>query len=339
MTVTVRQGASGVRAWLAPALVLAALAGVFGAAAVDYIRRYDLPAAAVVGIYVCFVLLLLLVIAPGFSSSRHLIATHVGPKWTAVLLPPAVCLCYCTYAAGTGDFRLSAFGRLLALAAFPCSLYTLAPVLRLSRFAWQDACAAVFLVAAVLSGALKGIWAVPANLDFMTRLALIGVASWCWVFLRPVPQLSYEFRLSRQILRAALLNFVLFAAIAIPGGWLIGFTGWQVRWHGGIAFGLNLLEILLFIALLEETFFRGFLQSLLSSGFGSWWKGQLVTSVLFGLFHILHAPFPNWRYVLLATVAGWFYGSAYRQGGVVASSLTHALVDTVWRTWFTRLLP
>jgi uncharacterized protein len=58
--------------------------------------------------------------------------------------------------------------------------------------------------------------------------------------------------------------------------------------------------------------------------------------VLFGFFHILHRPFPNWRYVALATVAGWFYGSAFRKGGnLMASSLMHAAVDTVWRTWLT----
>jgi membrane protease YdiL (CAAX protease family) len=55
------------------------------------------------------------------------------------------------------------------------------------------------------------------------------------------------------------------------------------------------------------------------------------------VFHILHAPFPNWRYVALATVAGWFYGSAFvASGNLLAPALTHAAVDTLWRTFFTR---
>jgi membrane protease YdiL (CAAX protease family) len=63
----------------------------------------------------------------------------------------------------------------------------------------------------------------------------------------------------------------------------------------------------------------------------------LVASCVFGLFHIRHAPFPNWRYVVLASVAGWFYGSAYRRSGTIfGSALVHAMVDTVWRTFFTR---
>jgi membrane protease YdiL (CAAX protease family) len=99
---------------------------------------------------------------------------------------------------------------------------------------------------------------------------------------------------------------------------------------------VSFVEIFLFVALLEELFFRGFVQTLISNSLGSARKGQVLVSCLFGLFHILHAPFPNWRYVLLATVAGWFYGSAFVKGeNLMAPSLTHAMVDTVWRTFFT----
>ena len=99
---------------------------------------------------------------------------------------------------------------------------------------------------------------------------------------------------------------------------------------------MSFVEIFLFVALLEELFFRGFVQTLISNSLGSARKGQVLVSCLFGLFHILHAPFPNWRYVLLATVAGWFYGSAFVKGeNLMAPSLTHAMVDTVWRTFFT----
>ncbi len=113
------------------------------------------------------------------------------------------------------------------------------------------------------------------------------------------------------------------------------FTRWNSHWPGTVPFLLNFLEIFLFIALLEELFFRGFLQSLLSKTLRSWVAGQALVSLLFGMFHILHAPFPNWRYVALASVAGWFYGSAFRMSGsLMASALLHAAVDTVWRTWF-----
>jgi hypothetical protein len=169
----------------------------------------------------------------------------------------------------------------------------------------------------------------------MGRLFLITVASWCWTFIRVVPGLGYSFRISGEVLKQAAINFVFFAVIAIPSSLSMHFTRWNPRWPGIAQFLLNYLEIFLFIALLEELYFRGFLQNLLSKTLRSWVAGQALVSVLFGLFHILHAPFPNWRYVALASVAGWFYGSAYRiSGSLMASSLLHAGVDTVWRTWF-----
>jgi membrane protease YdiL (CAAX protease family) len=193
---------------------------------------------------------------------------------------------------------------------------------------------AVLFVGFVLSGQFKGIWNVPRNLDFMSRLFLISVASWCWTFVRVVPDLGYCFRSSREVVKQSAINFGLFAIIALPSSLAMHFTRWNPRWPGALSFFLDYLQIFLFIALLEELFFRGFLQNLLSKTMRSWVAGQALVSVLFGLFHILHAPFPNWRYVALASVAGWFYGSAYRvSGSLMASSLVHAAVDTVWRTW------
>jgi membrane protease YdiL (CAAX protease family) len=200
---------------------------------------------------------------------------------------------------------------------------------------WQDLAAAAWLATVLLFHQLKGIWNVPANLDFMARLFLIGIASWTWTFIRIVPELGYEFSFSAKTFGVAGLNFVLFAAIAIPASLLMGFTHWNPRAGGTAAFFIGFVEIFLFIALLEELFFRGFLQTLISASLHSTWKGQAVVSCLFGLFHILHDPFPNWKYVFLATVAGWFYGSAFvKAGNLMASTLTHALVDTVWRNFF-----
>ncbi len=244
------------------------------------------------------------------------------------------CLPYLLYATGTGGFHPLALGKLVGVALLPLAIYRFFPVGNLTALNWQDVLTASFLIAVVLSGQLRGIFAVPVNLDFMARLFLIGVASWTWTFLRPVPGLGYDLRLSLTVLKQAALNFGWFAVIAVPLSLATHFTRWNPRWHGAGSFLIDYLEIFLFIALLEELFFRGFLQSLLSRSVGSWFWGQLAVSLLFGLFHILHAPFPNWRYVALASVAGWFYGSAFRKSGsLLASSLTHAAVDTIWRTF------
>jgi hypothetical protein len=42
----------------------------------------------------------------------------------------------------------------------------------------------------------------------------------------------------------------------------------------------------------------------------------------------------NWRYVIMAALAGIFYGRAWRQQHRVgASAVTHATVDALWSLW------
>ncbi|HSU58804.1 MAG TPA: CPBP family intramembrane glutamic endopeptidase [Bryobacteraceae bacterium] len=318
--------------------LLGFLALIFAGIASLYLRRYALTLGSASGIYCCFMLLLAFVIAPGIRGSRALVRRWLDRRYSSLGLVVLWCVPYLIYAAGTGDFRWIAILRLLVLAIPMAATYRLFPVRDISRFCWQDAGIAILLIASVLFHRLRGVWNVPVNLDFMARLYLIGIASWSWVSLRTLPGLGYHFSVSTKVFRAAALNFVYFAMIAIPLGLAMHFTAWNPRWRNFPSFGLDYLEIFLFIALLEELFFRGFLQNLISGSLQSWWKGQLIVSCLFGLFHILHAPFPNWRYVALASIAGWFYGSAFRQGGnLMAPALTHAMVDTVWRTWFSRI--
>jgi hypothetical protein len=306
------------------------VAGVLAAAAKPYIQRYHLSAGTVAAIYGCFLVLLILALVPALGSKRI-----TAIRW--FFLPALWCLPYLIYAVGTGDWRWIALARLLGVGVPLASIYKLAPVRNPTQFSWQDLFVAVWLIATLLGHQLAGIWNVPVNLDFMGRLFLVMIASWSWVFLRPVPGLGYEFKFSWAIGRVGTVNFLGFAIIAIPLGLALHFIEWNPSYKGVADFCLAFLEIFLFIALLEELFFRGFLQTLIAGSLGSMRIAQVIVSCLFGLFHILHAPFPNWRYVLLATVAGWFYGSAFvKSGSVVASALTHAAVDTVWRTFFSR---
>ena len=82
--------------------------------------------------------------------------------------------------------------------------------------------------------------------------------------------------------------------------------------------------------------FRGVvLQNLLSQTFKNQWVGLAVASVIFGLSHILHAPYPNWKYVFLATIAGLFYGHVWmKTGSLFPGALVHALVDVSWHILF-----
>ena len=62
----------------------------------------------------------------------------------------------------------------------------------------------------------------------------------------------------------------------------------------------------------------------------------VIASILFGLSHFnKRSAHFNWRYVLLATIAGIFYGRAWREHRrVPASTITHASVDWLWGLWF-----
>lgn len=320
--------------WRRVAAFVAVLAAISALLAQHHLHRYALGLASIAGLFGCFLLLLAYALAPGVKSFREPMERWLA-RIPAVGLVVLWCAPYLVYAAGTADFRWVAVLRLLVFAVPPLAIYKWLPVKSRSRFCWQDAVVGVFLIAAVLSAELKGVWNVPLNLDFMARLFIITVAGWSFTFVRGVPGLGYELAISLRVLQAAAVNFAYFAMIAVPAGLALHFIQWNPRWKGPLDFLFAYAEIFLFIALVEELFFRGFLQSLVSSSLGSVWFGQLVVSCLFGLFHILHAPFPNWRYVALASVAGWFYGTAFRHGGILGSALTHALVDTVWRTWLT----
>jgi hypothetical protein len=317
--------------------VVAGMAAAFLPPAAGYLKRYSLSLSSAAGIYGCFLLLLVYLVLPAMPASRALLGKFIAGWYKAPVVLALLALPYVPYAAGTADFRWTALVRLLAIAAPVIILYSVFPVRDEAKFNWQDTLVAVWLVSIVLLHLFKGIWNVPANLDFMARLFLVSLGALCWTYIRPVPDLGYRLDFNRRALLAPAMNFVFFAAIAIPLGMVLGFTSWHPRWHGSVDFLLAYLEIFLFVAVLEELFFRGFLQNLLEKSLHSWWGGQLIASCIFGLFHMLHAPFPNWRYVVLASIAGWFYGSSYRSGGTLLSSaLIHAMVDTVWRTFFTK---
>jgi hypothetical protein len=318
------------RQWGGFVAVYAVLAVFFFSAAQTQMARRQAPAATAVALYLCLFWLLGLALMPGFAASRECARRCIG-RWAPVLfLGP-----YFMYVLGTGDFRGLSLAKLAALSIVPLALYRLKPVRRSRGLNWQDAVVLVWLAVPVLLRWIHRIWTVPVNLDFMTRIFLLGVGSWAFVVFRNLEETGYEFRLSLRGLRDALVSFACFSVIAIPLGLALGFIAWNPHWRGAGQFGFDVVTIFLFIALPEETFFRGALQNLLEGTWASRYRAQAVASVLFGFSHILHAPVPNWRYVLLASIAGWFYGRAWRNTrSLMASATTHALVDAVWRTWF-----
>src|SRR5260370_33417174 len=91
------------------------------------------------------------------------------------------------------------------------------------------------------------------------------------------------------------------------------------------------ITILLFTAWPEEVLFRGILQNMLSktskSDLAGWW----TASILFGFSHITNMGFPDWRYVIFASIAGFFYGWTWRRrGSNLGSAIVYAVVGVTW---------
>ena len=79
-------------------------------------------------------------------------------------------------------------------------------------------------------------------------------------------------------------------------------------------------------ALPEEFLFPGVIQNLLTR---SWVPrvGLWAAAIVFGLAHL-----PDFRYAILATLAGLGYGWVYvRTGKITASALTHTGINWIWR--------
>jgi membrane protease YdiL (CAAX protease family) len=83
-------------------------------------------------------------------------------------------------------------------------------------------------------------------------------------------------------------------------------------------------------ALPEEVLFRSLIQNLIEQRFGAGGWSLLASSAIFGCAHLNNGPqaAPNWRYMILATIAGWAYGLVFRRSSsVISSAALHMLVD------------
>jgi membrane protease YdiL (CAAX protease family) len=171
----------------------------------------------------------------------------------------------------------------------------------------------------------------------LTILLALSTGVAAFVLLRRLDGIGYAIKLNKGDLWVALIHFALFAAIAVTIGTSIGFLHFEpstARMHPA-ALLVSIFGIVLFTAWPEEFLFRGVLQNLFARSFKNEWLGLALASVVFGLSHILHPPFPNWKYVLLATIAGFFYGRTWmKTGSLFPAALVHGMVDILWHILF-----
>ena len=201
------------------------------------------------------------------------------------------------------------------------------------KFCWQDALALATVGLPIEFNLLHG--AFPHDgLNSLPKLLMVDAALYAFLIVRRLEDVGYDFRPRLRDLLIGLRELAFFAPIVITLGLALHF----ITPHGGLPRAASAISTLFitffFVAIPEELFFRGLLQNLLESRLGHP-RSLGLAAVIFGLSHF-NKPGPfNWRYVLLATIAGIFYGRAWRnRHRLLASATTHTLVDVLWILWF-----
>jgi uncharacterized protein len=269
--------------------------------------------------------------APSVLEKVH--ALFGGRTGTVVPLVPLIAILAYSFCV-TGDWQLGVIG----------AAYAVLPALLVARSVgkppgtWEDYAAALLIWLPVEFRWMYRIFPYPHELTHtLTILMALGTGVAAFVVLRRMDGVGYAVEWRRGFGWNVAVHFIVFVCIAVPLGIEIGFLSFDptlARLHPLSALGVA-VGITLFTAWPEEFLFRGILQNLLSRSLKNRWAGLAVASVIFGLSHILHAPYPNWKYVLLATIAGLFYGHTWmRTGSLLPGALVHALVDISWHVAF-----
>jgi len=175
----------------------------------------------------------------------------------------------------------------------------------------------------------------PPHLAVFNKMILLNAGIYGFLFIRQLDGVGFDLRLRSRDLCIGLREGAFYIPIALTLGLSVGFLHVHATWPHLVRLIGAYVFTFLFIAIPEELYFRGWLQNLLERRMGRT-QALLLTSVLFGLSHFnKRAVHFNWRYVLLAAIAGIFYGRAWRQDRrVAASAITHTTVDTLWSIWF-----
>ncbi|MBZ5515755.1 MAG: CPBP family intramembrane metalloprotease [Acidobacteriia bacterium] len=286
-------------------------------------------------------LALLLTVFAGFSYTpfvKSLRQIAVQSAALAATMPFLLLIPYLIYALGTGIFSSEALGKLAAYVAVPTLCLFPDRHHRADRVGWRDFAAMLALAVPVGAGWLGGIWTWPEELYFFRPIFSVCIGAYAFLVLRNLDGVGYRLTFRKGDLIDGGANFAAFALIGIPLGLALGFIQFQPHGVSFWSLGFQLFAVYLTVAVPEEFLFRGVLQNFLVRSLRTEKRslhGLLIASVIFGAAHLHHAPVPNWRYAILATLAGIFYGNAFRnRQRLSAAALTHALVDTVWHFWF-----
>ena len=277
-----------------------------------------------------------LVPAAAFGFAAERVARPVGrwPLAVRVALPTLLVLPYVLIALSHQMFRWQWFALYAVLPVVMAWLLARAAVADPEqRGNWRDAVILLILGLAVDLRWFDAAW--PAGLRGLANLVLVDAGLYGFLAIRRLSGTGFDFYLHWSDWKTGLRELVFFAPAVVLLGLALSFLHPHANVPEVGKAALTWAGIFVFVAVPEELFFRAWVQNLLERRVGRQ-AALVIASVLFGLSHFnKRSAHFNWRYVLLATIAGIFYGRAWRERRrVPASAITHTCVDWLWSWWF-----
>ncbi len=265
----------------------------------------------------------------GFGAAGPL-RRALRPAWVRVLTPGTLVLAYLVFSIPRGEFHLIYAAGLFGI---PVVVAALLESSGGNTLVWQDVAALALLGAPVMLRWFAG--AFPhAGMSALPKLLLTDAALYGYLVVRRLDDVGFDLQPRARDMLIGLREWALFAPFGIGLGFALHFIGFHRVVPSVSTFAAAWVGTFLLVAVPEELFFRGILMNLLEPRLGRG-GALLISSALFGLSHFNKRAVFNWRYVILAFIAGLFYGRAWRdRRRLFCSGITHATVDVVWGIWF-----
>jgi uncharacterized protein len=277
---------------------------------------------------------LLTAVGFGFAAQRIGRAVQRWPFVLRVAVPAALVLPYVLVSFSQHMFQWKWFALYAALpAAIAGVLAQAVTVDGQQRGNWRDAIILLGLGLAVDLRWFDSAW--PVGFRALNELLLVDAGLYGFLAVRQLSGTGFDFHLQWSDWKTGLRELVFFTPLVLVLGLALGFIHPHSNLPGLGSAALRWVGIFFFTAVPEELFFRAWVQNLLERRVGRW-AALVIASAVFGLSHFnKRSTHFNWRYVLLATIAGIFYGRAWRERWrVPASAITHTCVDWMWGLWF-----
>ena len=306
-------------------------------AAYVYSQQQHISSTIALAVVPAFLAELAFYLVPGFASVRKSFDALGSKPLRAALLTASAVIPYLIESLLTRTFHLLSFAELLAVVLVAAFWYAW-----MSRGMAADLLFLAFMAAVYISRMFDHIYGRPAPhvaLGILGQLMWIRLGLMAVLSLRSLDEARFGFLPTREEWRIGARHFLYFLPIGAALVYVVRLG--QFHPHprpGGSSRSYLVLTfwgIFWVVSLAEEFFFRAFLQRVIAQGAHSDTVGLLAAAVLFGLAHLPFRKFPNWRLAIVAAVLGIFCGlSLLRARSVSASMVTHALVATTWRMFF-----